>query len=196
MTKIQEIKSFKSRKLGTYKLSENEEAFGCIFLNSQKGWEQMKNNFFNFNAHDLKHKNTLNPLNQIVSQNLYKLDYIIIKLQSVNSTIAFFINRTPIVIDTEKGITDVFITNFDLIGYEGKPDFNAEYEMSYILNEPSKEVDVPNTFVSTSDPVYGARYTPDIIPHIPGKKKKTKKITKVKAIKEKSILSYLTDLLE
>lgn len=167
---MEQILDFKSEALGNFTLSDfnNIKKSGSVYINFDRDWAQINEGYFRFNRYDTKNNDVVKPITQILSQNLIKSNYLILKLSdNKGSMVSFFVNRNTVVLDEDNEIYYILITKPDFIGYNGMPVPNSQYTLSYVLNDPSKEKNVTKTVTTKKPMVDTANFSQDIKPTLP-----------------------------
>ena len=146
---IEKLKTFKIKIIGNYKLGKYEsiDPFGSIYLKNYKKWEDIKNNKIYFNKLDLDFVSPFEKLKILLSESLEKKNYIIIKLDSENSSVSFYLNTLPNLVT--ENLIELSITNYDYIGSSGNLNYDDSFVMSLIINDPSKEINIVKTNTTT-----------------------------------------------
>ena len=147
ITENEKLDSFKSVFLGNYllKLINNKNPFGSIYLDNINDWNDLKNKNIYLNFLDENFFNSLEKLKEVIIENFLKKNFIIMRLESNNSSVSFYINNLPHIINKEYSIVKILINNIDFIDSTGVPEYNEKYKLSYILNDSSKETNITNT---------------------------------------------------
>jgi len=144
---IQDLKNFDSKKIGKYKLSQNnlkKYPKGYIYINPDQDWEQLLEGNFMLNIFDDGGDNIFKLLKELIVLNLTKTNFIIIKLEnsSKKNYVYFYLNSTPEIVDQQYGIIQFKITKSDFVGSEGVPNLNDTYSISYMLKDPANEKNI------------------------------------------------------
>ena len=147
---IEKLKTFKIKVIGNYNLGkyESKNPYGSIYLKNYKKWEEIKNNKIYFNKLDLDFISPFEKLKILLSESLEKKNYIIIKLDSDNSSVSFYLNTLPNLVAED--LVELSITDYDYIGSSGNLNYNDSFIMSIIINDPSKEKNIVKTNTTTN----------------------------------------------
>jgi hypothetical protein len=147
MRQNERLKTFKKVVLGQYMLKqfENKKNKGCLYLKDISKWEDIKNKNIYFNIFDQNNGNPFKKLREIIVENFLKTNFIIIRLEAPNSSLSFYCNNLPNILDPKFLIIKLLVNPYDFIDCEGEPIYNETYTLSYILNDPNKEFDVVKT---------------------------------------------------
>lgn len=166
---MEHILDFKSETLGVYTLSDfnDRNLLGSVYINFDKDWAQIVDGYFRFNRYDLKKRNVITTIMEILSQNLHKSNYLILKFANYDgSMVSFFVNRNAVIFDEDNDIFQILVAKQDFIGSTGVPTTNSEYTLAYILNDPSKERFVTKTNTTREPLPDTAQFTQDLKPTI------------------------------
>lgn len=144
---VQDLKNFDSKKIGEYKLIQNNlEKYpkGYIYINSEQDWKQLSEGNVSFNIFDEPGDNIFKLLKELIVLNISKTNFIIIKLEATakNNYVYFYLNSTPEIIDERNGIVQFKITKTDFIGSEGSPNLKDKYNLSYTLKDPANQKNI------------------------------------------------------
>jgi len=167
---IEDLKNMDSVLIGKFNLLQNNleklQTRANIYIDTNYDWSQLNQGYIYFNVLDKNENNILNPLNQIIALNIYKTNYIILKIESVNNNnfVYFYLNTPLVVSDKKHGIIEFLVVKPDFITYQGSPSVNDEYNVSYILKDPSNQKHIENLpLLNQKDvgaPVNGAVFKP------------------------------------
>lgn len=144
---IEDLKNMNATLIGKYNLLENniEKSLlknkGYIYIDTKNNWKQLEEGNIYFNVLDKNGNNILNTLNQLIAENIYQTNYIIIKIENKYKTnCVFFYLNTPLnVMDGKNSVIEFLVVKPDFIDYDGSPNINDEYTISYILKDPSNQ---------------------------------------------------------
>jgi hypothetical protein len=164
---MEQILDFKSETLGVFTLSDfnDRHLHGSVYINFEKDWTQISDGYFRINRYDSKKKDIIKKITEILSQNLHKSNYLILKLSNnENSMVSFFVNRNAVIFDEDNEIYQILVTKLDFIGSSGMPNIQSEYTLAFILNDPSKERNITKTNTSKIPAVNTAQFTQDLKP--------------------------------
>ena len=147
MRQNERLNSFKKIILGQYVLKqlENKEKSGNFYIQDLSKWEDIKNKNIYFNIKDKNNGNPFKKLKEVIVENFLKTNFIIIRLESPNSSLSFYCNNLPNLFDFEFSMIKLLVNPFDFIDCQGEPIYNETYTLSYILNDPNKEFNVVKT---------------------------------------------------
>lgn len=147
MKENEKLDTFKSVFLGNYILKSynKKNPFGSFYLDNINNWNDLKNKNIYLNILDENFETPLQKLKQVLIENFLKKNFIILRFESDTSSVAFYINNLPNMVDNEFSIAQILINDTDFIDSKGLPDFNKSYNLVYILNDPSKEVNIVKT---------------------------------------------------
>jgi hypothetical protein len=147
MKENDKLNTFQKVKIGEYILDNivNKNPFGSIYLDNINSWNDLKNKNIYLNILDQNFENSLQKIKSVLIENFLKKNYIILRLESKNSSVAFYVNNLPNIVYEEYSIAQILVNNTDFIDYIGVPEFNTKYNLTYFLNDPSKEKNITNT---------------------------------------------------
>ena len=147
MKENEKLDTFKTVFLGNYILKSfnKKNPFGSFYLDNLNNWNDLKNKNIYLNTLDENFETPLQKLKEVLIENFLKKNFIILRFESDTSSIAFYINNLPNMIDSEFSIAQILINNTDFIDSKGIPEYNKSYNLVYILNDPSKEVNITKT---------------------------------------------------
>jgi hypothetical protein len=142
---IEKLKAFKINVIGNYKLNKLNEInpFGSIYLDNYKDWNEIKGNKIFFNRHDNNFKIPFAKIKEVMIESINKSNYIILKLDSDSSSVSFYLNSLPILASDD--LIELTINKTDFIGSTGSLEYDDNFILSLIINDPSKELDVVKT---------------------------------------------------
>jgi len=142
---IEDLKNMNATLIGKYNLLENNieklSLKGYIYIDTRYNWKQLEEGYIYFNVLDKNDNNILTTLNQLIAVNIYQTNFIIIKIENKYKTnCVFFYLNTPLnVMDEKNGVIEFLVVKSDFIDYNGSPNINDEYTISYILKDPSNQ---------------------------------------------------------
>jgi hypothetical protein len=145
---IEDIKNIKSVIIGKFNLLQNNleklQKKGNIYIDTRYGWEQLKQGYIYFNTFDKNNNNVVSVLNNLIAENIYKRNFIILKIESHNLTnsVYFYLNSTLNTINNKNSVIEFLVVKPDFIDYQGSPNINDTYTMSYILKNPSQQTNI------------------------------------------------------
>ena len=147
MKENEKLNTFQKVKIGEYILDsiDNKNPFGSIYLDNINSWNDLKNKNIYLNILDQNFENSLQKIKSVLIENFLKKNYIILRIESQNSSVAFYVNNLPNIVYDEYSIAQILVNNIDFIDSTGAPEFNAKYNLTYFLNDPSKEKNITNT---------------------------------------------------
>jgi len=144
---IEKLDSFKGVFLGNYILKsfDKKNPFGSFYLDNLNNWNDLKDKNIYLNTLDEHFETPLQKIKEVLIENFLKKNFIILKFESDTSSVAFYINNLPNMINDEFSIAQILINSTDFIDSKGIPEYNKSYNLIYILNDPSKEINITNT---------------------------------------------------
>lgn len=147
MRQNERLNSFKKTILGQYVLKQfkNKERSGNFYIEDLSKWKDIKNKNIYFNINDKNNGNPFKKLREVIVENFLKKNFIIIRLESPNSSLSFYCNNLPNAFASEFSMIKLLVNPFDFIDSKGEPIYNETYTLSYILNDPNKEFNVVKT---------------------------------------------------
>jgi hypothetical protein len=147
MRQNERLNSFKKIILGQYVLKqfENKERTGNFYIENLSKWKDIKNKNIYFNIKDKNNGNPFKQLREVIVENFLKTNFIIIRLESPSSSLSFYCNNLPNTFDLQFSMIKLLVNPFDFIDSEGEPIYNETYTLSYILNDPNKEINIVKT---------------------------------------------------
>ena len=95
MKENEKLDTFKSVFLGNYILKsiDKRNPFGSFYLDNLNNWNDLKNKNIYLNTLDENFETPLQKLKEVLIENFLKKNFIILKFESENSSIAFYINN-------------------------------------------------------------------------------------------------------
>ena len=155
MKENEKLDTFKKISLGNYVLKsiDQKNPFGSFYLDNLNNWNNIKGKHIYLNLLDENFENSLQKLKTVLIENFLKKNFIIMRFESNNSSIAFYLNNLPNIINDELSIAEILINNTDFIDSIGIPEYNKMYNLVYYLNDPSKEINIvktPNTTIKSN----------------------------------------------
>jgi hypothetical protein len=141
---IDDLNNIESTSIGHFKLLQNnleKSQKGGMYIDTNQNWLQLCQGNISFNTFDLYKNNVVHPLNALISENIYKMNVVIVKIKGIdNGDIAYFYINSPLV--DNNGIVNFLIVKSDFIGYRGQPKIGAIYNMSYIYKNPANQKNI------------------------------------------------------
>lgn len=146
MNQNERLNSFKKTVIGKYFLKQliHKEKNGCMYLDNISKWNNVKGQNIYFNLLDVNGTNPFKKFIKVIIENFLKKNFLIIRLESQKSSLSFYCNNLPS-INSDTKLIEIQIDPFDFIASEDSPTYNDIYTISYILNDPSKELGVVKT---------------------------------------------------
>ena len=112
-----------------------------MYIDTNQNWLQLCQGKISFNTFDLDSNNVVHPLNALISENIYKMNVVIVKLKGIdNEDTAYFYINSPLV--DNNGIVTFLIVKSDFIGHKGQPKIGGIYNMSYIYKNPANQKNI------------------------------------------------------
>lgn len=141
---IDDLNNIESNSIGHFKLLQNnleKLQKGGMYIDTNQNWLQLCQGKISFNTFDLDSNNVVNPLNALISENIYKMNVVIVKIKGIdNGDIAYFYVNSPLV--DNNGIVNFLIVKSDFIGHKGQPKNGGIYNMSYIYKNPANQKNI------------------------------------------------------
>ena len=145
---IKDLKNMTSVLIGKFNLLQNNleklQNKGNIYIDTNYNWEQLKQGYIYFNTLDKNNNNVVSVLNNLIVENIYKTNFIILKIESTDADnfVYFYLNSTLNIINNKNKVVEFLVVSPDFIDYQGKPNIKDNYKMSYIIKDPSFQLNL------------------------------------------------------
>jgi len=154
---IDDLKNIESVLIGKFNLLQNNikklKNKGYIYVDTNYKWNQLKQGYIYFNIIDKNGNNIINTINNLIAENIYKTNFLIIKIESELSTnsVFFYVNSPLNITDFKNNIVEFLVVANDFVDYQGYPNVNENYKMSYLLKDPSLQLNLKSLPLLSKD---------------------------------------------